>query len=708
MERKGKRVWVLAVALLGVVLTGVVATAQKNREAEVALQAAIQKEKVDGELEDAIRQYKEILAKHKSDRAVAAQALVHIGQCYEKLGKGEAQKAYQQVLKEYADQAEALKVARERLSALRALDRKAGGTLAVRKVWAEPLTDTMGEISPDARYLSFVDWDTGDLAVRDLDTGKNRRLTNKGAWKESGDFAEYSRWSPDGRKLAYDWYVDRPGQTPIYVLELRIMTVANSQSRVVYKTRNEKEWLETSDWSPDGKQIAVVRYAENNGNEIVLVSAADGRLRVLKTLGRESTWPVLFSPDGRYLVYSYGGPERDVFLLSADGKQAATLIEHPADDVALGWSPDGRWVLFLSDRTGSLDLWAVRVAGGKAQGEAQLIKPALGRAVPLGVAKDGSLYYGMTQHTHDVYVARLDPRTGKILGPPVKAVKRFEGVNDWPWYSPDGKRLAYVSARRSGARLYYNVLCVRSLETGEEREYPTKFRRLAGTRWAPDGRSVFVAAWVRNDRASLCRIDLQTGEVSQVVVGGPDEVFRGHEVSGDHSLIYVRRDLKSQVSSIIRRDLRTGNERELFHGPPKDEFTTALSPDGHWLAFLNFPLGQTERVAIVRVMPAAGGEPREIWRFAQSGWIPLAWGADGKYLLVPRKISPDDRKQSLWRVPASGGAPEKLGLEAARLHDLSARPDGKQIAFAAWEGQPAEVWVMENLLSELKGREQAR
>lgn len=703
--------WLLASVLLGAFLTGLVAPAQKNQEAEVALQAAIQKEKVDGELEEAIRQYKEILAKHKSSRPVAAQALVHIGQCYEKLGKGEAQKAYEQVVQEYADQAEALKVARERLSALGRLDKKASTELAVRKVWAESSTDTMGEVSPEGRYLSFVDWDTGDLAVRDLETGKNRRLTNKGTWKESQDFALWSRWSPDGRQLAYDWYIDRPGATPSDTLELRVMAVANSQSRVLYKTRDDKEWVETADWSPDGKQIAVVRGTENNKNEIVLVSTADGRLRVLKTLGREWPWPVLFSPDGRYLLYSYapreGAQDLDVFLVSVDGKQGPALIDHPADDKALGWSSDGKWVLFLSDRTGSLDLWAIRVAGAKAQGEAQLIKPALGRAEQLGVTKDGAFYYGMTQRSRDVYVARLDPGTGKMLVPPVKTVKRFEGINDWPWYSPDGKRLAYVSARRSGARMYYNVLCIRSLETGEEREYPTRFRRLAGTRWSPDGRSVFVAAWENNNRMSLCRIDVGTGEVSPVVVAGPDQVFRKHEVSGDGSLIYGRVD-KSRASSIVRRDLASGEEKELYRGPPRDEVMAALSPDGRRLALLNRPLGQAEAERIVRVMPAAGGEAREIFRFTDPGtpWIPLAWSADGRYLLFPRRMSRDDPKQkwSLWRVSADGGAPEKLELEMERIGEISAHPDGRQIAFGGRaEQRPAEVWVMENLLSELKG-----
>ncbi|MCE5307002.1 MAG: hypothetical protein LLG20_05130 [Acidobacteriales bacterium] len=77
-----------------------------------------------------------------------------------------------------------------------------------------------------------------------------------------------------------------------------------------------------------------------------------------------------------------------------------------------------------------------------------------------------------------------------------------------------------------------------------------------------------------------------------------------------------------------------------------------------------------------------GGEAREVARFTASpGWFPLAWSADGRYLLFPRKMSPDDTKRNLWRVSADGGTPEKLDLEIVRIDAISPHPDGKRIAF---------------------------
>ena len=91
-----------------------------------------------------------------------------------------------------------------------------------------------GSPSPDGRYLSFHDWDTGDLAVRDLVTGQNRRLTNKGTSQDSDEFAESSVISGDGRQIAYAWY----NKEKFY--ELRVIGIDGSNPRTVY--RDKRVW----------------------------------------------------------------------------------------------------------------------------------------------------------------------------------------------------------------------------------------------------------------------------------------------------------------------------------------------------------------------------------------------------------------------------------------------------------------------------------
>jgi len=197
---------VLLIGLLCAALSvGYLASQAKDDKAEMTLQAAIKAETVDGDLRGAIELYKKIAALPGAGRATVATALLRMGGCYEKLGEAdsqEARKAYEQVVREYGDQAAAAAEARTKLAALSG----AGGTprgltLTVRKVLEG---DVSGKVSPDGRLISFTD-ESGDVAVRDLITGQIRRLTDEGSWSED-HWAEESVPSPDGKSVAYAWW----------------------------------------------------------------------------------------------------------------------------------------------------------------------------------------------------------------------------------------------------------------------------------------------------------------------------------------------------------------------------------------------------------------------------------------------------------------------------------------------------------------------
>jgi hypothetical protein len=167
----------ISVTFVAIALLAASVLAQANRQAQVDLQAAIRMETVEGDLARAIDQYKAVVSTHSGDRPVVAMALVRMADCHRKLGEAQAQEIYQRVVREYADQAEAVKLARVALGA-ETVARTSGPVY--RRVWEGPKVDTTGSVSPDGRYLSFVDWDTGDLALRDLQAGTDKRLTNKG------------------------------------------------------------------------------------------------------------------------------------------------------------------------------------------------------------------------------------------------------------------------------------------------------------------------------------------------------------------------------------------------------------------------------------------------------------------------------------------------------------------------------------------------
>jgi Tol biopolymer transport system component len=692
--------WFLAVALVAALLAASFAIAQKDDQAEVMLQAAKQKQLVDGDLEGAIQLYKNIVANYSGNRALAAKALLEIGQCSEKLGKTEARKAYERVIRDYSDQPEMVAEARARLTALgQPGGSGSGSAMVVRRVWAGPDVELLGTISPDGRYLSDVDMTTGDLALHDLATGKMRHLTNKGSWTESSERAFFSAISPDGKEAAYQWFNKDENS------ELRLVELDGSAPRIL------GAGAIPTDWSPDGKYILsiVFKFVNQFQCQIALISVADGSVRVLKTFDWSHPGRMKFSRDGRYIAYDYppqqDSDNRDIFLLAVDGSREIPLVEHPADDVLLGWTPDGNNILFASDRSGSMDAWILRVADGKPQGTPELVKQDIGQAQPIGFTRTGSYYYGLEIGTSDVYTAEFDPAAGRVLTQPQKATQRYAGSNFSPAWSPDGQFLACLSTR--GQR---SVISIRSIKTGEERDLSPNLLDVWGPiRWSPDGRSILVPGKDKKIQHNLYLVDAQTAKVTSIL---PSEM--GSEISNPawfpdgKRLLYTARHPESGTikEAIFVRDLATGRETELFRSAPGVKVDDiALSSDGQQVALSL--IDKETRSSVLKVLPVAGGDASELVRAKEPEAIvgaSLSWSSDSRYIVFGMvRATSQARKAQLLAISPRGGEPHALGLAMDSVRSVSFHPDGQHLAFAASTGKDkSEVWVMENFLPKLK------
>jgi Tol biopolymer transport system component len=686
----------IACVFVGLVLAGALMLAnppaQRSRSAEVLLGQALHQEEVEGNLEAAIATYKKVLAEYPNNRPLAAKALVQMGECYEKLGKDEARRAYELVLREYADQNEAAEQARTRLAALR----KAAGagkppTLTTRQVWAGPSKDLLGAPSPDGRYLTIQDWESQDLAIRDLTTGQKRRLTNKDP--RSLEFAMLSVPSPDGKEVAYCWY----NKDNLY--DLRVVGLKGSEPRVLYANA-DVSYLVPSDWSPDGKNVLAILNWKDRSSQLVLVSVTDGSVRVLRTFNRESPWRARSSPDGHYIAYDFpqraGSNARDIFLLAMDGGREMPLVQHPANDVFFGWTPDGKRILFGSDRSGTMGAWCVQIADGKPQGKPEMLKSDFGLDVrPLGFTRDGSLYYSVRTGMRDVYIAEIDLETGRLLTAPRPATQRFVGSNSRPDWSSDGRRLLYLSHRGPGV-WGARAMCVRDSESGEIRELPSKLDRIVDARWFPDARSVLVAAEHPSGKFGPFRIDVQTGDFTPVDL---KPLGWGVAFSPDGKTLFYH---SAKTASIVARDLTTGREKVLYTIAKSLHYCAGvtISRDGQMLVFA--VRDGKSREGVIKVLPVAGGETRDLVRSAQMPFpASVSWTPDGRGVLFVKQPRPDDLKTELWLVSAQGGEPRKLDLTAEQMQGLTVNPDGRHIAYVAGEDRQ-EVWVMENFLLGLK------
>jgi Tol biopolymer transport system component len=683
---------------------------QNSSEHKVLFEKAKFTMETKGDLDEAIKLFFEIIEKYPNEREHAAKSQYYIGICYEKLGLRQAQEAFQKVVDNYPEQKETVYMAREKLITLRrihAFVEQGDEEFKIRKIWSDPESVYIGggAISPDGRFHAFIDWDISeDLAILEVATGKIIRPTNRESRDPSGGYAMSPIWSPDGKKVVYVW--DEEGSP----LALRVIGIDGSDPNIIYKT--EEFWVEPYDWSPDREHILATlsKNREATPLQIVLISVADKSVRLLKTLD----WNILgrplgtmeFSPDGSYIIYSRppknDSPTSDLFLLSVKEGHEIPLVAHPAEDFFLGWSPDGKWVLFASDRTGTTDAWIIPVNEGNPLGPPELIKKGIGNIDPVGFSKKGDFYYSSSKQMVDVYTFTMDPETGKVTSRPRKAALPGEGRNSYPVYSPDGRYLAYRrdSMRMGGA----NSLCIYSLETGKEREFPLEIRAVLPPKWSHDGRDFFLTGLSAFRLFGIYKVDIQTGMLTPILMnkGRDKEYVLFIESSRDgKSFFYMHGDREKNLYRIFVRSFEDGKEKELYRFTHRLGLTGSLSPDGEWLAFVT-----RERNRALTIIPTKGGEPKELFRFEHIGGHPtaLTWTTDGKHILFSLSQKKQGLQKTLWRIPVAGGEPQNLGFQMAFYDNLSAHPDGSRIAFssygASWKNP--EIWVMENFLPEEK------
>jgi Tol biopolymer transport system component len=403
----------------------------------------------------------------------------------------------------------------------------------------------------------------------------------------------------------------------------------------------------------------------------------------LKTFDWPGPGKLSLSPDDRYVAYDLAG---DVFLLAVRGTHEAVLVENSANDSNPIWTPDGNRILFTSDRTGTFGIWVLSVVDGNPQGAPELLRADMGKTWPVRFARGETLFYGVQTTMHDVYVAELDPKTGKITAPPSQASRRLVGANSWPEWSPDGKLLVFVSNVLPGGRDVPG-LSILSLETGKQEELHPRMTTISRLRWSPDGRSILASGQDQKGRGGLYQIDAQTGDVSPVVQSGGRRFPWESAWSPDGRTIYYE-----MGQGIVARDLRTGQER----GIRSDARHFAPSPDGRFLA-----VGREDpstKSGVLEIVALDTGQSRELLRVPDASvfYRVLSWSADGRFVFFG--------KGELWRITVENGSSDKLGIAMPDLIDVRVHPDGRRIAFFA-QALGAELWAMERFLPAPKARE---
>jgi serine/threonine-protein kinase len=157
---------------------------------------------------------------------------------------------------------------------------------------------------------------------------------------------DWPRLSSDGKRIA----VEISGQTWTYD------TTRDSLTRVTFDgTQND-----APAWSPDGTRIAVRSNREGVPGSIFwqMADGSGGQER-LSTSTQVSDTPMSFSPDGQLLAFFRTDPktQRDIWIASVKDHTRTPFLGTPATEGAPRFSPDGKWIAYVSDESGRPEIY---------------------------------------------------------------------------------------------------------------------------------------------------------------------------------------------------------------------------------------------------------------------------------------------------------------------------------------------------------------
>ncbi len=251
-------------------------------------------------------------------------------------------------------------------------------------------------------------------------------------------------FSPDGNLIAYGSQCGDRG--------LFVMGATGESARRLTNVGSSPAW------SPDGKEIVyatelvILPYGRTGTSQLWSIDVASGKTRRLS--GDVDAIQPAVSPHGLRIAYwglPAAGSQRDIWTMPykglATGEKPVPVTQDPAIDWYPTWSPNGRTLYFLSNRSGSMNLWKVPIdeATGRPLGppEAELL-PA--REVGgFALSRDGRrAAYVVRENTHSIDRLVFDAVSGKLSGKPEQILGGSQEMADID-VSPDGSVIAFDS-----------------------------------------------------------------------------------------------------------------------------------------------------------------------------------------------------------------------------------------------------------------------
>ena len=430
-----------------------------------------------------------------------------------------------------------------------ALTRSAGPPPRLEQVTSLSGSETMPTFSPDGAQIAFV-WNgekesNADIYVKLLGSESALRLTN-----DTGADLLPS-WSPDGRNIAF---VRIHGATGIYLVsplggpERRLLEFSGLDRRPPGpETRIVGDLLypivNRPSWSADGKFLAVAKRSEppEPGDGSVLLVPLDGGEQRTLLAARSGTWysHPTFSPEGRRLAVSVchgvnGGRQQcklQIVNLTSQLQpqgEPRTILSDCKNLRGVAWMPNGESLIVSGFNLPHYYAW--RVSAGKEEQPARIELAGAEALWPTVSPTSGRLAFTRSILQADLWRLELGGQPAPFLSSTAR--------DTFPQFSPDGRRIAFQSARGGENEIWLagadgTGLVQITRNAGEDKASP---------RWSPDGQSLAFHSTGKDGRRDVWIVEASGGLPRQLTReqgdnGGPSWSGTGKSVyfSSDRS-----------------------------------------------------------------------------------------------------------------------------------------------------------------------------
>ena len=207
-------------------------------------------------------------------------------------------------------------------------------------------------------------------------------------------------------------------------------------------------------WSPDASELVVSTstfvdpFSRNVGAKLFAVNVGTGDRRLIDD--GDAVQPA-WSPHGQRVAFwgTAEGSQRDIWTVPSAGPGAGPRVRVTRDaatDWFPRWSPDGRWLYFLSDRGGVMNVWRVEIeeSTGRVLGEAESVVAPAPAVNGITFSRNGQMAFSTLDQRTTIERLTLDPVREEIVGPAEVVLRGSRRIGFLEW-SPDAQWLAFAT-----------------------------------------------------------------------------------------------------------------------------------------------------------------------------------------------------------------------------------------------------------------------